>query len=58
MGHDRLPKLAFEWEFEDRRRRGKPRKIWMSGVKAAILNRDLAIIDSLKRVLSRRRVFS
>ena len=57
MGHERLPSHVFEWEPEDKLRRGRPRKTWISHVKVAMLNLGLTINDSLNRLLWRRCVF-
>jgi len=36
---ERLPKLIMEWIPGERRKRGRPRKTWMEGVRAAIKTR-------------------
>ena len=41
MPEDRLPKLIMEWIPPERRKRGRPRKMWMEGVQAAMTSRDL-----------------
>ena len=41
MPEDRLPKLVMEWIPPERRKRERPRKTWMEGVKAAMTSRDL-----------------
>jgi hypothetical protein len=33
---ERLPKLIMEWIPGERRKRGRPRKTWMEGVRAAM----------------------
>jgi hypothetical protein len=41
MQEERLPKLIMEWIPEERRKRRRPRKTWMEGVRAAIKTRHL-----------------
>jgi hypothetical protein len=41
MQEERLPKLIMEWIPEERRKRGRPRKTWMEGVRAAMKTRHL-----------------
>jgi len=36
MQDERLPKLIMEWVPGERRKRGRPRKTWMEGVRAAM----------------------
>jgi IS5 family transposase len=36
MQEKRLPKLIMEWIPGERRKRGRPRKTWMEGVRAAM----------------------
>ena len=39
MQDERLPKLIMEWIPRERRKRGRPRKTWMEGVRAAMKTR-------------------
>jgi len=41
MQEERLPKLIMGWIPEERRKRGRPRKTWMEGVRAAMKTRHL-----------------
>jgi hypothetical protein len=41
MRYERLPKLIMEWIPGGRRKRGRPRKTWMEGVRAAMKTRYL-----------------
>jgi hypothetical protein len=41
MPEERIPKLILEWVPQERRKRGRPRKIWMEGVHAAMTARNL-----------------
>jgi hypothetical protein len=41
MPEERISKLIMEWIPEERRKRGRPRKTWMEGVKAAMTIRNL-----------------
>jgi hypothetical protein len=41
MQEERLPKLIIEWIPGKRRKRGRPRKTWMEGVRAAMKTRHL-----------------
>jgi hypothetical protein len=41
MSEERIPKLIMEWIPEERRKRGRPRKMWMEGVQAAMTARSL-----------------
>ena len=41
MQDERLPKLIMEWIPGERRKRGRPRKTWMEGVRAAMKTRHL-----------------
>jgi hypothetical protein len=41
MSEERITKLIMEWIPLERRKRGRPRKTWMEGVKAAMTTRDL-----------------
>ena len=41
MPEERIPKLIMEWVPLERRKRGRPRKTWMKGVKAAMTTRNL-----------------
>jgi hypothetical protein len=41
MPEERIPTLILEWVPEERRKRGRPRKIWMEGVHAAMTARNL-----------------
>jgi hypothetical protein len=41
MPEERIPKLIMEWVPEERRKRGRPRKTCMEGVKAAMTARNL-----------------
>jgi hypothetical protein len=41
MQEERIPKLIMEWILKERRKRGRPRKTWMEGVRAAMKTRHL-----------------
>jgi len=41
MQEERLPKLIMEWIPGERGKRGRPRKTWMEGVRAAMKTRLL-----------------
>ena len=41
MPEKRIPKLIMEWIPLERRKRGRPRKIWMEAVQAAMTTRNL-----------------
>jgi hypothetical protein len=41
MHNERLPKLIMEWIPGERRKRGRPRKTWMEGVRAVMKTRHL-----------------
>ena len=41
MQEERPPKLIMEWIPGERRKRGRPRKTWMEGVRAAMRTRHL-----------------
>ena len=41
MQDERLPKLIMEWIPGERRIRGRPRKTWMKGVRAAMKKKDI-----------------
>jgi len=41
MQDERIPKLIMEWIPGERRKRGRPRKTWMDGVRAAMKIRHL-----------------
>jgi len=41
MPEERIPKLIMEWTPLGRRKRGRPRKTWMEGIKAAMTARNL-----------------
>jgi len=41
MQDERLPKLTMEWIPAEIRKRGRPRKTWMEGVRAAMKTRHL-----------------
>ena len=41
MQEERLPQLIMEWIPGERRKRGRPRKTWMDGVRAAMKRRHL-----------------
>jgi len=41
MQEERLPKLIMEWIPGERRKRGRPRKTWMEGVRAAMTTKHL-----------------
>ena len=41
MQEERLPKLIMEWIPGERRKKGRPRKTWMEGVRAAMKTRHL-----------------
>ena len=39
MPEDRITKLIVDWIPRGRRKRGRPRKMWMEGVEAAMTNK-------------------
>ena len=39
LQEERLPKFIMEWIPEERRKRRRPRKTWMEGVRAAMKNK-------------------
>jgi hypothetical protein len=41
MPEDRIPKLTMEWIPTERRKRRRPRKMWMEGVQAAMTTINL-----------------
>ena len=41
MPEERIQKLIMEWVPMERRKRGRPRKMWMEGVQAAMTTRNL-----------------
>ena len=41
MPEERIPKLIMDWIPRKRRKRGRPRKMWMEGVQAAMTTRNL-----------------
>jgi hypothetical protein len=41
MQEERLPKLIMEWIPGERRKRGRPRKTWMEGVRVAMKTKDI-----------------
>jgi len=41
MQEERLPKLIVEWIPGERRKRGRPRKTWMEGVRATMKTKDI-----------------
>jgi len=41
MPGERIPKLIIEWITRERSKRGRPRKIWMEGVQAAMTTWNL-----------------
>jgi hypothetical protein len=49
MQEKRLPKLIMEWIPGKRRKRGRPRKTWMEGVRAAMETRHLEADQWLNR---------
>jgi hypothetical protein len=49
MQEERLPKLITEWIPGKRRKRGRPRKTWMEGVRAAMKTRHLEVDQWLNR---------
>jgi len=49
MQEERLPKLIMEWIPGERRKRGRPRKTWMEGVRAAMKTRHLEADQWLNR---------
>jgi hypothetical protein len=49
MQEERLPKLIMEWIPGERRKRGRPRKTWMEGVRAALETRYLEADQWLNR---------
>ena len=53
MGHERLPRLVFQLQPVGKRGKGSSGKMWISGAKAAVSNRDLIINDTQNRVFWR-----
>jgi hypothetical protein len=49
MQEERIPKLIMEWIPGKRRKRGRPRKTWMEGVRAAMKTRHLEADQRLNR---------
>jgi hypothetical protein len=49
MQEERLPKLIMEWIPGERRKRGRPRKTWVEGVRAAMETRHLEVNRWLNR---------
>jgi hypothetical protein len=49
MQEERLPKLIMEWLPEETRKRGRPKKTWMVGVRAAMETRHLEADQWLNR---------
>jgi len=49
MQEERLPKLSMEWIPGERRKRGRARKTWMEGVRAAMKTRHLEADQWLNR---------
>jgi hypothetical protein len=49
MQEERLPKLIMEWIRGKRRKRGRPRKMWMEGVRVAMKTRQLEADQRLNR---------
>jgi hypothetical protein len=49
MQEERLPKLIMEWIPGKRRKRGRPRRTWMEGVRAAMKTRHLETNQWLNR---------
>jgi len=41
MPEERIPKLIIEWIPQERRKRGRSRKMWMKGIQAAMTARNL-----------------
>ena len=41
MPEERIPKLIMDWIPRERRKRGRPRNMWMEGVQAATTTRNL-----------------
>jgi len=41
MPEERIPKLIVDWIPRERRERGRPRKMWMEGVQAAMTTGNL-----------------
>jgi hypothetical protein len=49
MQEERLPKLIVEWVQGERRKRRRPRKMWMEGVRAVMKTRHLEADQWLNR---------
>jgi hypothetical protein len=49
MQEERIPKLIMEWIPGDRRKRGRPRKTWIEGVRVAMKTRHLEADQRLNR---------
>jgi len=49
MQEESLPKLIMEWIPGERRKRGRPRKTWVEGVRAAMKTRHLEAYQWLNR---------
>jgi hypothetical protein len=41
MAEGRLPKIALKWMPKQKRARGRPKKIWMEGIRKSINERNL-----------------
>ena len=41
MQYERLPKLIMDWIPGERRKRGRPRKTWMEGVRVAMETKEI-----------------
>ena len=57
MGHERIPKQALEWETDGMRRKGRPKKTFISNVKVTVLNRDQSINDQPEQVYLAKKCF-
>jgi len=49
MQKERLPELIMEWIPGERKKRGRPKKTWMEGVRAAMTTRHLEADQWLNR---------
>jgi hypothetical protein len=41
MAEERLPRIALRWIPKQKRARGRPKKIWMEGIRKAMNERNL-----------------
>ena len=49
MPEQRLPKLIMEWIPIERRKKGRPKKTWMEGVREAMIDKGLGADQLMDR---------